>query len=125
MILALHQLENRGLVPLLTYNLKWPIVAAGVGAALLIVLVRPPGFLKWFWMRWIGQISYGVYVIHALLGRPLHARFEFAGRGVRAAARPHAAARSAELVFLRSADIGAKAPLANAVGASGLSARLT
>ena len=63
-------------MPLLTYNLKWPIVAAGVGAALLIVLVRPPGFLKWFWMRWIGQISYGVYVIHALLGRPLHARFD-------------------------------------------------
>ena len=121
-ILALHQLENRGLAPLLTYNLKWPIVAAGVGAALLVVLVRPPGFLKWFWMRWIGQISYGVYVIHALLGRPLHARFEFAGCGVRAAARPDAAARSAELVFLRSADIGAKAPLANAVGASGLSA---
>jgi len=47
-----------------------------VGAALLVVLVRPPGFLQWFWMRWIGQISYGVYVIHALLSRPLHARFD-------------------------------------------------
>ena len=76
LILAIHRLETRGVMPLLTYNLKWPIVAAGVGAALLVVLVQPPRFLKWFWMRWIGQISYGVYVIHALLSRPLHARFE-------------------------------------------------
>jgi peptidoglycan/LPS O-acetylase OafA/YrhL len=76
LILAMHQLETRGLVPLLTYNLKWPTVAGGVGAGLLIVLVRPPRFLQWFWMRWIGQISYGVYVIHALLSRPLHARFD-------------------------------------------------
>jgi peptidoglycan/LPS O-acetylase OafA/YrhL len=75
-IFAMHQLETRGLAPLLTYNLKWPTVAVGVGAGLLIVLVRPPRFLQWFWMRWIGQISYGVYVIHALLSRPLHARFD-------------------------------------------------
>jgi|tagenome__1003787_1003787.scaffolds.fasta_scaffold20988996_2 peptidoglycan/LPS O-acetylase OafA/YrhL len=76
LILAIHRLETRGLWPQVTYNLKWPLVAAGVGAGLLVVLVRPPGFLQWFWMRWIGQISYGVYVIHALLSRPLHARFE-------------------------------------------------
>jgi peptidoglycan/LPS O-acetylase OafA/YrhL len=73
---VIHRLELRGVAPVLTYNLKWPIIAAGVGAGLLIALVRPPPFLKWFWMRWIGQISYGIYVIHALLGRPLHARFE-------------------------------------------------
>jgi peptidoglycan/LPS O-acetylase OafA/YrhL len=76
LIFATHRLESRGVAPLLTYNLKWPIVAAGVGAGLLIVLVRPPRFLQWSWIRWIGQISYGMYVIHALLGRPLHARFD-------------------------------------------------
>jgi peptidoglycan/LPS O-acetylase OafA/YrhL len=76
LIFAIHKLEPRGVAPLLTYNFKWPIIAAGVGAGLLIALVRPPRFLQWAWMRWIGQISYGIYVIHALFGRPLHARFE-------------------------------------------------
>ncbi|MFN2572132.1 MAG: acyltransferase family protein [Gemmatimonadales bacterium] len=75
-IVIIHRLEINGIAPVLTYNLKWPVIAAGVGAGLLIVLIRPPRFLQWFWMRWIGQISYGVYVIHALFGRPLHARFD-------------------------------------------------
>ena len=75
-MLAVHRLRLESMAPILIYNLKWPIIAAGVGAGLLIVLTRPPRFLQWFWMRWIGQISYGVYVIHALLGRPLHARFD-------------------------------------------------
>ncbi|MEO8455620.1 MAG: acyltransferase [Sphingomicrobium sp.] len=73
---AIHKIEPTGRAPVLTYNLKWPIVAAGMGAALLIAIVRPPRFLNWFWMRWIGQVSYGIYVIHGLLTRPLHARFE-------------------------------------------------
>ena len=75
LIFAFHRFEQRGAAPFLTYNLKWPIIAAGVGAGLLVVLVRPPRFLMWFWMRWIGQISYGIYVIHALIARPLRAHF--------------------------------------------------
>jgi len=75
-IYIIHKVEPLGVAPLLTYNLKWPIIAAGVGAGLLIVLIRPPRFMLWPWLRWIGQISYGIYVIHALISRPLHARFE-------------------------------------------------
>ncbi|MEP7129595.1 MAG: acyltransferase family protein [Sphingomicrobium sp.] len=75
-MLAVQRLRLEPMAPILIYNLKWPIIAAGVGAGLLIVLTRPPRFLQWFWMRWIGQISYGIYVIHALVSRPLHAHFE-------------------------------------------------
>jgi peptidoglycan/LPS O-acetylase OafA/YrhL len=75
-LFAIHRLEPRGIAPILTYNVKWPVTALGMGAALLIAIIRPPRFLKWRWLRWIGQISYGIYVLHALLGRPLHARFE-------------------------------------------------
>ncbi len=35
-----------------------------------------PGLPPMVLDEWIGQISYGVYVIHALLSRPLHARFD-------------------------------------------------
>ena len=73
---VIRRLELTSVAPTLMYNLKWPVIALGVGAGLLAVLMRPPQMLQWFWMRWIGQISYGVYVIHALLLRPLHARFD-------------------------------------------------
>jgi len=52
--------------------------ALGVWAGLLVVLTRPPRVLQWFWLRWIGQISYGVYVIHALFGHWLHEHFSSA-----------------------------------------------
>jgi peptidoglycan/LPS O-acetylase OafA/YrhL len=72
----IHKFEPGGAPTTLTYNLRWPIIAAGVGGGLLIVLSRPPRFMLWPWLRWIGQISYGIYVIHALISRPLHARIE-------------------------------------------------
>ena len=31
--------------------------------------------LQWRWLVWVGQVSYGVYIIHALFGRWLHAHF--------------------------------------------------
>src|SRR5207248_1524382 len=36
---AIHKVEAYGAAPVLTYNLKWPVIAAGVAAGLLIVLV--------------------------------------------------------------------------------------
>jgi len=74
-VVAIRWLEIRGFAPAVTYNLKWPIIALGVGAGLLFVLVRPPRFLQWGWLTWIGQVSYGVYVIHACFGQWLHAHF--------------------------------------------------
>ena len=72
---VLRLLERRSLWPLLTYNLKWPVLAVGVGAGLLFVLTRPPRWLQWGWLAWIGKVSYGVYVIHALFGQWLHDHF--------------------------------------------------
>jgi peptidoglycan/LPS O-acetylase OafA/YrhL len=78
MVVAIRWMELKGLFPLLTYNLKWPVIALGVGGGLLFVLTRPPRILQWPFVAWIGQISYGIYVIHAFFGRPLHRLFSFA-----------------------------------------------
>jgi len=77
-IVGIRKLEVAQALPMLTYNLKWPVIALGVWAGLLVVLTRPPRVLQWFWLRWIGQISYGVYVIHALFGHWLHEHFSSA-----------------------------------------------
>ena len=42
-MLAIHRLRLEPMAPILIYNLKWPIIAAGVGAGLLIVLTRRLG----------------------------------------------------------------------------------
>ena len=68
-------LELRGVAPLLTYNVKWPMLALGVGAGLLYVLTRPPQMLQWGWLVWIGKVSYGVYVLHSCFGSWLHDHF--------------------------------------------------
>ncbi|HEY3255460.1 MAG TPA: acyltransferase, partial [Polyangiaceae bacterium] len=75
---ALRKLERHGLMPLLTYNLKWPLVAVLVGAVLLRVLVHPPRALSFRWLAWLGKISYGVYLIHGIFGGWLHRRFTLA-----------------------------------------------
>jgi len=74
-VVALRVLERMNAWPLVTYNLKWPIIALGVGAGLVYVLVRNPSVLRWRWLVWIGQVSYGVYVIHACFGHWLHQHF--------------------------------------------------
>ena len=74
-LVALRMIEHREVLPLLTYNLKWPVIAVGVGAGLILVLTRPPRALQWHWLVWIGKISYGVYIIHALFGQWLHLHF--------------------------------------------------
>jgi peptidoglycan/LPS O-acetylase OafA/YrhL len=60
------ELQGHRFIP---YNLKWPVIAVGVGAGLIYVLTRSPRVLRWPWLVWLGQISYGIYVIHALFGR--------------------------------------------------------
>ena len=77
-VVVIRRLELLKLLPVLTYNIKWPVIALGVWGGLLFVLTRPPRALKWAWLVWIGQVSYGVYVIHALFGSWLHARFTLA-----------------------------------------------
>ena len=74
-IVAIRYLENHGAPDPITYNLKWPLIAVAVGASLLVVLTRPPRALRWGWLVWIGKVSYGVYVIHAVFGRWLHQRY--------------------------------------------------
>ncbi len=74
-LMAIRVLEKRDSVALLTYNLKWPVIALGVGAGLLWVLNSQPRVLQWRWLVWIGQISYGIYVIHACFGQWLHDHF--------------------------------------------------
>ncbi len=74
-LVMIRALEKRDAVPLLTYNLKWPVIALGVGAGLIWVLNSQPRVLQWPLLVWIGQISYGIYVIHACFGQWLHAHF--------------------------------------------------
>lgn len=77
-LVGIRLMERLALLPLVTYNLKWPVIAVGVGAGLVLTLVRRPRLLQWRWLSWIGQISYGVYVIHAVFGAWLHSRFTLA-----------------------------------------------
>jgi peptidoglycan/LPS O-acetylase OafA/YrhL len=74
-IVGVRLLEKSGVPFALTYNLKWPVVALAVGSGLMWVLHRPLFFLEWSWMRWLGKVSYGVYIIHAPFGRMLHEWF--------------------------------------------------
>lgn len=75
---ALRLMELEGVMPILTYNLKWPLLALGVGAGLTVVLTKPPRMLQWRWLVWIGKVSYGVYIIHPLFARWLHEQFTLA-----------------------------------------------
>lgn len=74
-LMVLRALELRQMHLFLVYNVKWPVVAVGVGAGLLYVLTSPPRFLEWRPLVWIGKVSYGVYVINAAFGGFLHERF--------------------------------------------------
>ena len=74
-LVAIRLVEREAPMPLLTYNLRVPVIALGVGAGLLWVLTRPPKFLRWPWLVWIGKVSYGVYVIHTAFGGWLHEHF--------------------------------------------------
>lgn len=40
-MVGLRLLEKRETMPLLIYNLKWPLLAVGVGAVLIVVLTQP------------------------------------------------------------------------------------
>ena len=77
-LVGIRLMERLALLPVVTNNVKWPVIAVGVGAGLVIALVRRPRMLQWRWLSWIGQISYGVYVIHAVFGAWLHSRFTLA-----------------------------------------------
>jgi len=77
-LVAVRLGERTGVSATLLYNLKWPIVALGCGAGLLGVITRPPRLLRWRVLVWLGTISYGIYVIHALFGGWLHDHFTLA-----------------------------------------------
>lgn len=77
-LVGIRLMEKSQLWPVLTYNVKWPVIALGVGAGLLWVLSRSPRFLEWGWLVWIGRVSYGIYVIHAVFGQWLHDHFTLA-----------------------------------------------
>src|SRR5262249_9075046 len=55
-VIAIRKLELLQILPLLTYNIKWPVIAAGVWGGLLFVLTRPPRALQWRWLVSIGQV---------------------------------------------------------------------
>ena len=50
-----------------------PSLALAFVAMLLLVLLRPPQWLRWGWLEYIGRISYGVYVIHGCISPWLRA----------------------------------------------------
>jgi peptidoglycan/LPS O-acetylase OafA/YrhL len=78
LLVAVRLAERSAVAPALLYNLKWPVVALGCGAGLLGVLVHRPRLLQWRPLVWLGSISYGVYVYHALFGGWLHSHFTLA-----------------------------------------------
>ncbi len=41
-----------------------PVVAIAFGALLVSVVQRPPRWAMWGWLRWLGRVSYCVYLVH-------------------------------------------------------------
>jgi peptidoglycan/LPS O-acetylase OafA/YrhL len=74
-MLALRIVERFSGSSTLLYNIKWPMVSLVVFGGMLVVLTSPPQFLRWKVLVWIGRVSYGVYVYHALFGDWLHRTF--------------------------------------------------
>jgi len=73
-------------------------------AALLIMALRP-GFaqrlLSAAWLRWIGSLSYGIYIFHILLGKPFHALAQ-----ALCGARGETAVNAAQLFIVLCGSIG-------------------
>ena len=114
---ALRMMERQAALPILTYNLKWPVIALGVGAALIVVLTRPPPNALMALAR-LGRPGELWCVHHPRIIWPMAARALYFGSGstdfLESAWLDFAACRL-ELVLLRVAASKAQAALAHAI----------
>jgi peptidoglycan/LPS O-acetylase OafA/YrhL len=51
----------------MVYILGETALAAAIASLLAVVVLNPPHWLRWPFLRWIGTISYGLYVFHGVL----------------------------------------------------------
>ena len=67
--LAVASLITAVLVYWVAYVFMEATLAVVIGASLLLVILDQPRWLRFAWLRWVGTVSYGLYLIHFASGR--------------------------------------------------------